>query len=194
MQRQQTWDGPDLSAAQALRSRAAATPRSLGSSSLDAAGLCTATQGYYRNCLSHWSSAYVPVRYRFFQSLHAKLSDWSPPAIVLRGHCPASLPRRPLRAPRYSPRKRYWLRRLTRRTRSLLGASSLQVARGSLVVSQSTRDCPNATRANEFLGATAAMLERGVGDGDTANQLREAYDQLKPIAEAATKSHCATMR
>jgi hypothetical protein len=75
-------------------------------------------------------------------------------------------------------------------TRGLLAASNLQVARGSLVVSQKTRDCPNATRASETLGVTALMLERGVGEGATADQLREAYDQMRPIAEAATKSYC----
>jgi hypothetical protein len=75
-------------------------------------------------------------------------------------------------------------------TRGLLAASNLQVARGALVLSQKTRDCPNATRATEALIITASMLERGVGEAGAADQLREAYDQMRPIAEAATKSYC----
>jgi len=75
-------------------------------------------------------------------------------------------------------------------TRSLLAASNLQVARGSLVVGSKTKDCPNATRANDALGITALMLERGVGDGESGTQLREAYDQMRPIAESAVKGYC----
>ncbi|MGQ0643677.1 MAG: hypothetical protein ACT4P6_23260 [Gemmatimonadaceae bacterium] len=75
-------------------------------------------------------------------------------------------------------------------TRGLLAASNLQIVRGSLVISQKTRNCPNATRANEALTATASMFERGVGDETTAAQLRDAYDQMRPIAEAATKRYC----
>lgn len=75
-------------------------------------------------------------------------------------------------------------------TRSLIAASSLQVARGSLVVASKSHDCPNATRANDALGITAAMLGLGVGDGESANQLRQAYDEMKPLAEKAVKTLC----
>lgn len=75
-------------------------------------------------------------------------------------------------------------------TRGLIAASSLQVARGSLVVASKSRDCPNATRANDALGITAAMLGLGVGEGESADQLRQAYDEMKPIAETALKRFC----
>lgn len=75
-------------------------------------------------------------------------------------------------------------------TRSLIAASHLQMARGALVVLQKSRDCPNAARANNALAITAVMLESGVGDGESAGQLRAAYDEMKPIAEKAAKSFC----
>ncbi len=75
-------------------------------------------------------------------------------------------------------------------TRSLLVASNLQVARGSLLVASKSRDCPNATRANDALAIAATMLERGVGDGESGTQLREAYEQMLPIAESAITGYC----
>ncbi len=75
-------------------------------------------------------------------------------------------------------------------TRGLIAASNLQLARGSLVVASKSHDCPNATRANDALGKTAAMLELGVGDGESAGQLRQAYDEMRPIAETALKRFC----
>ncbi|HEY7569186.1 MAG TPA: hypothetical protein VH762_16510 [Gemmatimonadaceae bacterium] len=75
-------------------------------------------------------------------------------------------------------------------TRGLIAASSLQVARGSLVVASKSHDCPNATRANDALGITAAMLGLGVGDDESAAQLRQAYDEMRPFAETAIKRFC----
>jgi len=75
-------------------------------------------------------------------------------------------------------------------TRGLIAASNLQLARGALVVASKSRDCPNATRASDALGVTAAMLELGVGDGESAGQLRQAYDGMRPIAETAIKRFC----
>lgn len=76
-------------------------------------------------------------------------------------------------------------------TRSLLTASHLQVARGALVLGSKTRDCPNATRATDALATASLLLERGVGDGASADQLKEAYAQMRPIAEQATQSYCS---
>jgi hypothetical protein len=76
-------------------------------------------------------------------------------------------------------------------TRSLLTASHLQMARGALVLGSKSRDCPNATRATEALAMVTVLLERGVGEGASADQLREAYNQMLPIAEQATKSYCS---
>lgn len=75
-------------------------------------------------------------------------------------------------------------------TRGLIAASSLQMARGSLVVASKSHDCPNATRASDALGITAAMLGLGVGDGESADQLRQAYDEMRPLAEKAVKTLC----
>jgi tetratricopeptide (TPR) repeat protein len=75
-------------------------------------------------------------------------------------------------------------------TRGLIAASNLQIARGSLVAASKARDCPNASRATDALGVTAAMLERGVGEGGMADQIREAYDQMRPIADSALKIYC----
>jgi tetratricopeptide (TPR) repeat protein len=75
-------------------------------------------------------------------------------------------------------------------TRGLIAASNLQLARGSLVVASKSRDCPNATRASDALGVTAAMLELGVGDGESAGQLRQAYDEMRPFADTAVKRFC----
>jgi hypothetical protein len=76
-------------------------------------------------------------------------------------------------------------------TRSLLTAAHLQLARGALVVGAKTRDCPNANRATDALAIAMSLLQRGVGEGASAEQLREAYDQMLPIAESATKSYCS---
>lgn len=75
-------------------------------------------------------------------------------------------------------------------TRGLIAASSLQMARGSLVAASMSHDCPNATRANDALGIAAALLGLGVGDGESADQLRQAYDEMRPLAEKAVKALC----
>ena len=75
-------------------------------------------------------------------------------------------------------------------TRGLIAATTLQLARGGLVLASKDRQCPPATMANEVLGITATMLERGVGDGTGATELREAYDAMRPIADAAIKRYC----
>jgi hypothetical protein len=76
-------------------------------------------------------------------------------------------------------------------TRSLIAASNLQIARGALVFASKARDCPHASQATSALGVAAEMLQLGVGDGPGAEQLREAYDQMRPIADAALKRYCA---
>jgi hypothetical protein len=75
-------------------------------------------------------------------------------------------------------------------TRGLIAASNLQRARGALIVGAKARDCPHASLATVALGVTAMMLELGVGDGSSADQLREAYDEMRPIADAAVKRYC----
>lgn len=76
-------------------------------------------------------------------------------------------------------------------TRGLIAASNLQRARGALIIGAKARDCPHASMATGALGVTATMLALGVGDGASADQLREAYDEMRPIADAAVKRYCA---
>jgi hypothetical protein len=75
-------------------------------------------------------------------------------------------------------------------TRSLIAASTLQLARGALVVVSKAHDCPDANRANDALVMTAAVLARGVGEGPSADELRDAYGAMRPIADQALRLYC----
>lgn len=76
-------------------------------------------------------------------------------------------------------------------TRGLLVAGGLQMARSELVLSSVTRACDGVRRADLALGATAALLARGVGDGSAADELRQAQAVMRGAVDDALRRDCA---
>jgi tetratricopeptide (TPR) repeat protein len=75
-------------------------------------------------------------------------------------------------------------------TRTYLAASTLQLARNELVVASKSHVCDDARRADGVLNESSSALERGVGEGSTADQLKQAYDAMKSAVDNAVKVLC----
>jgi predicted Zn-dependent protease len=79
-------------------------------------------------------------------------------------------------------------------TRSLIAASTLELARTELVAAINGRTCPETMRASNALQTAGDALDRGVGNGSSATELRTAYDALRASIENALKVLCDTKR
>jgi TolB-like protein len=77
-------------------------------------------------------------------------------------------------------------------SRGVIAATSLQLARGALLLASKSRDCQNSNRANETLALTATMLERGVGDGPSANELHDVFGAMRSATDNALRLYCTT--
>jgi tetratricopeptide (TPR) repeat protein len=75
-------------------------------------------------------------------------------------------------------------------TRSLIAASTLQLARSELLAAIRTKTCPESQRSDQALLVTAAVLERGVGEGSSATELREVYAAMRESVDNALKVLC----
>jgi hypothetical protein len=75
-------------------------------------------------------------------------------------------------------------------SRGLIAATTLQLARGALVLASKARDCPDANRANGLLGLTADALARGVGDGESATELKDAFGAMRSATDNALRLYC----
>jgi hypothetical protein len=75
-------------------------------------------------------------------------------------------------------------------TRSLVAATTLQLARNALVAASKTRECPEANRANETLELTASALSRGVGEGNGGEELKEAFSAMRTATDTALRVYC----
>jgi tetratricopeptide (TPR) repeat protein len=75
-------------------------------------------------------------------------------------------------------------------TRGLIAASTLQLARAELLAAIRTKTCPESQRANDALVLTTAALDRGVGNGSSATELREVYTAMRASVDNALKVLC----
>jgi hypothetical protein len=79
-------------------------------------------------------------------------------------------------------------------SRGLLAVTTLQFARAALVDASKSRDCQQASRANDLLGMTADELSRGVGESAGMTELRGAYDAMRTATDNAKRIYCTTPR
>jgi tetratricopeptide (TPR) repeat protein len=77
-------------------------------------------------------------------------------------------------------------------SRSLIVASSLQLARSELVMSAGVRSCTEASRASDALTWASSTLDRGLGDTPSQGELHEAYDALRKAVDNAMRVFCAS--
>jgi hypothetical protein len=75
-------------------------------------------------------------------------------------------------------------------SRSLIAATTLQLARNALVAASKSHECPDVNRANETLEITASVLARGLGDGAGTEELKEAYGAMRSATESALRVYC----
>ncbi len=77
-------------------------------------------------------------------------------------------------------------------TRSLIAATTLQLAQRELVTASKTHQCADTKNASKALSWADAAISRGVGDDASASELRDAYSKLSVAAESFSKSYCST--
>lgn len=75
-------------------------------------------------------------------------------------------------------------------SRSLIAATTLQLARNALVSASKSHECPDVNRANETLELTASALTRGVGEGNGSDELKEAFGAMRTATETALRVYC----
>jgi hypothetical protein len=76
-------------------------------------------------------------------------------------------------------------------TRSLIAAVTMQLAQSELATATKTKQCSPAKEAVQSLAWADAAISRGVGEGSSADELRDAYTKLSAAAESMSKSFCA---
>jgi tetratricopeptide (TPR) repeat protein len=75
-------------------------------------------------------------------------------------------------------------------TRSLLAAVTMQLAQRELENASTTHDCAGTREAAKVLVWADAALRGGVGEGSSADELKDAYAKLSTAAGAMSKSLC----
>lgn len=76
-------------------------------------------------------------------------------------------------------------------SRGLIAAVTLQFAQTELASAARTHECPVARSAQQTLSLATDALTRGVSEGPSADELRDAYAKLNAFAENLTKSICS---
>lgn len=75
-------------------------------------------------------------------------------------------------------------------TRSLVVAALLQTSRAELVAAANAPDCDGLRRSRARLDESAATLERGIGSGAAAEELRGAQQALEAAVEESLRRSC----
>jgi hypothetical protein len=76
-------------------------------------------------------------------------------------------------------------------TRSLIAAVTMQLAQSELATATKTKQCATTKDAIQSLAWADAAIQKGVGEGSSADELRDAYTKLNAAAESMSKSFCA---
>ncbi len=75
-------------------------------------------------------------------------------------------------------------------TRSLIAAVTMQLAQSELATATKTKQCSTTKDAMQSLAWADAAIQKGVGEGSSADELRDAYSKLNAAAESMSKSFC----
>jgi hypothetical protein len=78
-------------------------------------------------------------------------------------------------------------------TRSLIAAVTMQLAQSELATATKTHDCGATKDAIQSLALADAAISKGVGEGSSADELRDAYTKLNAAAGSMSKSFCASV-